>query len=158
MKNILPIIFICFAISSCNDKIVDNSITYDSSITPIIFYGETSLRSLSSDEISIQKIEIINDVLVIDATYPGGSEVSSTALFSESGFLESSPVQVPMRLVHHSFSDTCTKIISEKFYFDLKPLATLYKSGYRTDKGVILLSIYDSDSTKYYLPQPKYIF
>ena len=146
-------------ISSCNEEVVNNEIPDDSLIRPIIFlYGETSLRSLSSDEISIQKIEIINDILVIDATYPGGCEVSSTALFSESGFQESSPVQLPMKLVHHSFSDTCTKTISEKFYFDLKSVATLYKIGYRTDKGIVLLSIFDSDSTNYYLPQPKYVF
>ncbi len=121
-------------VNGCSDEIVNNEIPDDVLVRPIIFLsGTTSLGSINSNEITTQKVEITKDVLIIDATYPGGCEVHSTALFYTSGFQESYPVQLPMKLVHYSFSDTCTKIIPEKLYFDFKSVAALYKIGYRTD-------------------------
>lgn len=145
--------------NGCTDDILNCEIPNDALVRPIIFLSPpTSLDSIDSDEISIYNIQIVKDILVIDATYPDGCEPHSITLFSRSGFQETNPVQLPMKLVQYAFSDTCTQIITERFYFDLKSVGTLYKIGYRSDNGSVLLSIYDSDSTSFYLPHPIYEF
>ena len=158
-KHIYLVLISLLTLNSCSDDIVNTEIPDDALIRPILFLSGTSnFNTINTDEISIQNVQIVNDVLIIDATYPGGCDIHSTALFSRTGFLETSPVQLYMKLIHHSYTDTCSKIISEKFYFDLKSVATLYNLAYRDDSGNVLLNILDSDSTNYYLPQPEYVF
>ena len=158
-KHLYLVLISLFALNSCSDDIVSTESPDDALIRPILFLSGTSnFNTIDTDEISIQNVQIVNDVLIIDATYPGGCDIHSTALFSRTGFLETSPVQLSMKLIHHSYTDTCSNIISEKFYFDLKSVATLYNLAYRDDSGTVLLNILDSDSTNYYLPQPEYEF
>ena len=126
-------------------------------IEPIIFVND-NINSLRSDSISISHIDIKNNVLIINYSYLGGYETHSINLFSEIGFEETSPVQLRMWLIHYSYADTGKEVINGKVYFDLKSVAALYKSAYRSDNGVILFSIYDSNLSNYYLPQPRYEF
>lgn len=158
-KHLYLVLISFFALNSCSDDIVNTKIPDDALIRPILFLSGTSnFNTIDTDEISIQNVQIVDDVLIIDATYPGGCDIHSTALFSSTGFLETSPGQLSMKLIHHSYTDTCSNIISEKFYFDLKSVATLYNLANRDDSGTVLLNIFDSDSTNYYLPQPEYEF
>lgn len=158
-KHIYLLIISFITLNSCSDDIVNTNIPENALIRPILFLSGTSnFSTINTDKISIQNIQIVNDILIIDASYPGGCDIHSTALFASSGFLESSPVQLTMKLIHHSYSDTCSNIISEQFFFDLKSVATMYNLAYRSNSGVVLLNIFDSDSTNYYLPQPKYEF
>jgi len=158
-KHIYLLIMSLIALNSCSDDIVNTEIPENALIKPILYLsGTCNFSTINTDEISIQSIHIVNDILIIDASYSGGCDIHSTALFSLTGFLESYPVQLSMKLIHHSYSDTCSNVISERFYFDLKSVATMYTLAYRENNGVVLLNIFDSDSTNYYLPQQRYEF
>ena len=158
-KHFYLLIVSLLTLNSCSDDIVNTEIPEEALIRPIIFLaGASNFNTINTNEISIENIGIVKDVLIVDATYPGGCGIHSTALFSLTGFLESHPVQLVMKLIHHSYSDTCSNNISEKFYFDLKSVATMYNLAYQDDSGVVLLNIFDFDSTNYYSPQPRYVF
>ena len=156
MKIIVALyILISFSIlQSCSDNIT-NSVN-DELVEPIIFYNG-NLNSLTSDSISINSMNIENDILVVDYTIVG-CESNSVYLFSESGFEETSPVQIRMRLVQHSFNDSCNTKINGKAYFDLKSVASLYKMSYRSNNGVVSLSVYDSIFSNNNLPKLSYKF
>lgn len=159
MKKILCLFFLILTFYSCDDDLINNQIPVDAQIRSIIFnYGASNFNSFVSDEITIKKIQIIKDVLVIDVTYGGGCETHSFVLYSSSSFLESFPVQLQMKLYHNSNMDYCKMQISEKLYFDLRSVEALYEQYYRTDKGVVLLSVYGSDSTEFFSPKPRYEF
>ena len=153
IKSIL-LISLLFFLQDCSDNITG---WYETSTKPVIL-SDTGIGTLQSDSISIQKVEINGDNIIIYCTYLGGCGTHSLNLYSETGFLESSPVQLRMRLIHKADSETCDKVIHVIAKFDLRQVAGKYKSAYRTDKGIIMLSIYDSDLTKQLLPQPKYVF
>jgi len=156
MKIIKSVLFVFFIINipSCSDDITSE---IDTLVKPVIFISD-NINSLQSDSVSIEQIEIKNDLLIIHFSYLGGCEVQSLNLFSENTFQESLPVQLRMRLINQTNSDSCQNVINEKVSFDLKSVADFYKSVYRTDKGVIIFSIYDSDLTKYFFPQAQYNF
>jgi hypothetical protein len=155
MKIIKLLFLLSIFISlSCSDDITTEN---EGLIKPVIFISD-NINSLQSDSVIIEQIEIKNNILTISCSYLGGCEVHSLNLFSEIGFLESDPVQLRMRLIHHAYSDSCQNVINEKVAFDLKSVATLYKSAYRTNKGIILFSVYDSDVIHQYVPQPRYEF
>lgn len=169
MNKVLFLLFICFLLIGCEDQITNNEyinnyyvineIPEDANVLPIIYLQTPDqIQYLASDSITIENIQIINNTLVIDANYPESCNYNWVTLYANSGFLESSPVQLPMKLVYNSYSDTCTTLISKRFYFDLKSVAYLYKNCYREDSGTVILTIYDSDSTNYYLPYPEYVF
>ena len=154
-KAIIFLSFVCiFNIISCSDDTTNPGLN---SVQPIIYVNE-NLNTLVSDSISISHIDIKNNILIIDYRYLGGCGDHQINLFAEMGFEETSPVQLNMRLVQHSFSDTCQNVINGKAYFDLRSAASLFKSAYHGQKGVILLTIYSSVSSGYYMPLPRYEF
>lgn len=153
------IILIIFALVRCTENAITAEAVNDELLRPILFIsGTNNLGDINTDEVSIDNVIINKNILTISATYPGGCDIHSTALFSKTGWNETSPVQLEMKLIHHSYSDTCSNNISERFYFDLKPLATLYYLSYRTKDGVIQLHIYDSDTTNISMHEVLYEF
>jgi hypothetical protein len=158
MKRILFFfVFFCiFNLFSCSDNITNSNKRDDNSIKQII-YVDGSVYSLTSDSISINHVVIKNNILIIDYSYLGGCGTPQINLFAEHGFEDTSPAQLSMRLVLHSYSNACKNIIKWKAYFDLKSASLLYKATYQRDRGVILLSIYNP-SSDYYSPPPRYEF
>jgi hypothetical protein len=157
-RIILFFIIIClFNIISCSDSVTNSNNIDSDSAKPIIYVYE-NLDSLKTDNISINHINIKNDILIIDYSYLGRCGTNYINLFSQLGFAETSPVQLDMRLIRHSFSDTCQNVVNGEAYFDLKSALSLWRSTYGRYNGTILLSIRDSNLSNIYLPLPKYVF
>lgn len=153
---LLLALIVVIDILSCSDYSTNIENNNNNTVKPIIYF-DGNLNNLISDSISIKHIDIKKDILIIYYNYLGGCGTHQINLFSEFGFEETSPVQLRMRLVQHSFSETCQNVVNGKTYFDLKSAAALFKSSYGNQKGEIRLSIFGSEPSTY-MPLPKYEF
>ncbi len=92
---------------------------------------------VQSDSITVKVLALEADQLKLELGHSGGCERHDYALcYGE--FLESSPVQVPLTLIHDSHDDGCEAYLTLEMAFDLSPLATAYQDAYRSRGGVVV--------------------
>lgn len=84
---------------------------------------------------------ITGDLLAAVVSYSGGCEEHRFALCWDQAFLESSPVQVRLDLIHTGTADPCEAYPSETLTFDLSPLRSAYAAAYGSETGLIAVNL-----------------
>jgi hypothetical protein len=93
-------------------------------------------------------LSIINNTLKVKVGYSGGCKEHEFKLMWEGMFLESTPVQVELYLIHDSKGDKCEAYIQETLEFDLNPLKKSYNQAYQSSEGTIIIHVYGSENKK----------
>ncbi|HYO93447.1 MAG TPA: hypothetical protein VER33_03000 [Polyangiaceae bacterium] len=89
-----------------------------------------------SDFIQVDSSLLAGDRLSLKVSHSGGCEEHSYGL-CYGAFLESSPVQTTLGLIHAPNSDDCQALVTQTLTFDLTPLAEHYARSYATTSGEI---------------------
>ena len=111
--------------------------------TGTVFIGEADGR-FGTDRHVLNTAVITDGTLTINVSYGGGCETHQFTLVASESFLESSPVQLRISLVHNANDDLCRAWLTENYHFDLTPIKTLYQESYRQEAGTIILSLKDA--------------
>jgi len=115
------------------------------------------LHQLELDPVTIRQIEISGDLLTITVAYRGGCADHTFTLHACRGFLESSPLQSEIMLVHDDPDDPCDAVVTDEVVFYLAPLKEVCLEMYRRDGCQPLkLNVYESSNPPHYTPQPLY--
>lgn len=96
------------------------------------------------DPVTITRTTIEGDSLTVEVTYGGGCGTHAFALVSDGAWMESSPVQVRLRLAHDDDNDACDALLSRTLRFDLTALRQAYESAYHSSSGAIRLRLDDA--------------
>ncbi|HVJ15666.1 MAG TPA: hypothetical protein VM686_09495 [Polyangiaceae bacterium] len=91
---------------------------------------------IATDPFDYQRHRYNGDLLEIEIAHGGGCADHEYSL-CYTHFLESSPVQTELILLHDANGDTCEAYLTATLTFDLSPLAAKYEAGYQTDGGLI---------------------
>ena len=73
----------------------------------------------SSAPYSIEKVEVVKDVLHLNVRYSGGCEEHEFALFSNKMYAKSMPPQLTLFLEHDAKGDKCREMVNKDLYFYL---------------------------------------
>ncbi|MFX0063123.1 MAG: hypothetical protein ACFFC7_13175 [Candidatus Hermodarchaeota archaeon] len=93
------------------------------------------------DPLSINSIELNNDILKVKVSFGGGCKDHSFALIASRGFMESDPVQVNVLLSHDASNDLCEALITQDLAFDLSPLKEAWQQAYQQTSGTIIIHL-----------------
>lgn len=96
--------------------------------------------NVKTDPLTVVRMRFRGDVFDVDVTHGGGCATHDYTLCYGPEFLESFPVQTPLRLIHDAHDDSCDALISRSLHFDLKPLADTYARAYHAPSGIISTS------------------
>ena len=103
-------------------------------------------NSIQLDPFNLEDIDIAGDTITLDITYSGECKDHRFSLYmSPAVFLESYPVQANLYLRHDGNGDACEAFISESVFFNIRPIAELYKTAYR-EYDEITLNVYEYKS------------
>jgi len=97
-----------------------------------------------SDAVTINTVSVDGDSLTLNVSFAGGCKDHTFALLAETIWMESSPVQVRVRLAHDAHDDTCEAWLTRVVRFDLSPLKTAYAASYQATTGAIKLRLDNS--------------
>ena len=127
----------------------ENSLNLNSDPIDIIDYSEYASLSTGDPHV-IQTAKISGNTLVLEVQYGGGCKNHTFKLLAPDAFMESSPVQIHVLLVHDAHDDTCEAWLTETVSFDLTPLKNVYEQYYPNSPELIMLQLTDySDSLLY---------
>ena len=94
-------------------------------------------------EYNADSVLVKNDTLSVWIRYGGGCQPHEFYLImSPAGFLESSPAQANLYLLHVNHFDACRAQLSKRVDFDITAIADAYRAAYHTD-GSVLLNIFE---------------
>lgn len=102
-----------------------------------------------SDPVTIISAVVKDHTLELVANYGGGCRAQSFLLLSDAAWMESSPVQVGVRVARDAQGDNCKALLSRVLRFDLSPLKAAYNEAYQTSAGIIRLNIRGFSSVTY---------
>ena len=92
------------------------------------------------DPITINNIQLRNNILMFNVSYGGGCEEHDFLLISTS-FMESYPVQVNIILSHEDNDDPCDMWVTETLLFNILSLKISYQRLYNEKNGTIIMKI-----------------
>ncbi|MFX1536891.1 MAG: hypothetical protein ACFFDI_21955 [Promethearchaeota archaeon] len=110
------------------------------------FYYQNAPR----DPLSINSIELNNDILKVKVSFGGGCKEHNFALIASRGFMESDPVQVNVLLSHNANNDVCEALITQDLAFDLSPLKEAWQQVYQQTSGTITIHLEGSSEQLQY--------
>ena len=97
-----------------------------------------------TDAYTINTAAVQDDTLSINVSYSGETpETHVFTLVAQPVFLESFPVQLRVSLAHNANGDTGKASLTEDYHFNLTPIKEVYKKGYQTTEGSIILRLKD---------------
>ena len=118
----------------------ENQTDLNSDIINIIDYNEYASLS-TGDPYVIHTATITGNILVLEVQYSGGCAEHAFKLIAPDAFMESSPVQINLLLVHDSHGDNCEAWLTETLLFDLLPLKNVYEQYYPSSPEIIILQL-----------------
>ena len=96
----------------------------------VIMDAGTDVDDWVNDTYELNSAVIIDDTLRISVSYGGGCEEHEFTLIASNTFIESSPVQLNIAIVHNANLDPCEMWVSEDYFFDLTPIKNMYLQQY----------------------------
>lgn len=82
-----------------------------------------------SDAISIEKVTIKGNEMILDVSYSGGCKDHTFDLIGSQMIAKSLPPIRAVKLVHHANEDNCRAMIMKTLVFDISALAYQQKDG-----------------------------
>ena len=154
LKNVVGFVlslFVLFAIGCQQDlskdvtsfSSVDGVAVEEEPYTGVVFIGDAGDK-FGSDSFVLNDATVTDDTLLISVSYSGGCKNHQFTLVASDSFLESSPVQLSVDIVHNANGDICEAWPTENYHFDLTPIKMLYQDAYRQEAGTIVLRLKDA--------------
>ena len=114
----------------------------------VIILNPLAVHNFPVDTAKIDTAFVSVDTLVLTISYRGGYTKHQFAVYSDSGFFESDPVQSDIWLSHQANGDIGKTVITQTLQFDMSPLKRLYQKEYYNDgiHGTIILDIHEPGS------------
>ena len=114
----------------------------------VIILNTFAVHNFPVDTATIDTAFVSVDTLVLKISYRGGYTKHQFAVYSDSGFFESYPVQSDIWLSHQANGDIGKTVITQTLQFDMSPLKRLYQKDYYNDgiHGTIILDIHEPGS------------
>ncbi len=106
----------------------------------LVLPGAGSLTA-AMDPAEIMSARIEDNRLRLQVSHAAGCSDHAFSLLHDGIFLESNPVQTNLQLAHDANGEPCRALAMPVLYFDLAPLAELYRKAYGGDGGAIVLHI-----------------
>lgn len=98
-------------------------------------------RTAEGDPFQVDDVRVVGDTLELDVAYGGGCETHDFSLcWPDGAFMESSPVQASLEVLHDDHGDACDAWLSETVSLDLVPLKAAYRAAYG-GSGTILINV-----------------
>jgi hypothetical protein len=92
----------------------------------VLFKPSEGQTSIKTDPVSIDNIDITNNILKIGVTYGGGCNSHEFNLYIGNEFSKPSVLIAHIELVHDAKGDACKAIVSEDITFNLAPFEKIY--------------------------------
>lgn len=130
MKNILFIVTCLILGFSCKSKkIVGNGEGQKIKSEKITMKAKIGEIPEKSDAISIEKVVINGNEMVLEVSYSGGCKDHTFELIGSQMIAKSLPPIRAVKLIHHANEDNCRAMIMKTLVFDISDLAYQQKDG-----------------------------
>lgn len=91
------------------------------------------------DPIDVMSVRVEGDSLIVQIGHGGGCAAHEYGLCFDEVWLEETPVQVPLSVLHDGHGDTCEAYLTSEVTFDLRPIADEYGERYHASAGTVML-------------------
>lgn len=105
-----------------------------------IILDKTQYETAAVEAYQIVEAVVEEDLLKLTVQYGGGCGTVNFELLTNGAFMESYPVQLPVRLSFQD-NDFCKALLQEQVCFSLSALGELYRNSYQTQHGTIVLHL-----------------
>ena len=122
---------------------------------PVLISGDPG--TTRQDPATILQARIQGDQLMVQVQFGGGCRDHEFARYSGDAFLESSPVQMRLRLAHDDHGDACRALLGRDLTFDLTPVKDAYRQQYGSH-GAVILQLYAPGAAQPIEPSLRYEF
>jgi len=138
VRSKATIVFLAVVVLASSNSCLD--------VSHVVIITNRPPNFIQLDPFDLENIEIAGDTITLNIAYSGGCKDHSFSLYmSPAAFLESYPVQANLYLRHNSNGDACEAFISESAFFNIRPIAELYKTAYG-EYDEIILNVYEYKS------------
>jgi len=108
---------------------------------PVILIDEPS-DSLCSATYNLARLSLEGNLLCLHVGYSGCQPEHPLQLFMVGGFMESTPVQARLILVHNDLGEMCDAYFERTLIYDLRPIQEAYAEAYG-EPGIVILQFVD---------------